>query len=432
MEPGHEILKDPVHGYIKLYDHERKIVDTSVFQRLRRIKQLTVVDYAYPGAVHTRFSHSLGVMHVAGIFTQELMDKIPGISPDERRKYYYLMRLWGLVHDIGHGPFSHLFDDEILSRHGLDHETLGAKIVSEHPDISNTPLPEGISVESLSSMMRSGEEWPMNRAIGGSAVSEQILSYVATGPYSADLIDYLLRDSLFTGAGYGAVDWRRLIALSYPCENRLVLDSRAEDALDSFLLARLFMFTTVYYHRTVRAFYHIARQYLRELNAQDFFGKYIDSYAGYARLDEDVLYSEMADTRSELGLMLLDRKNPYSTVEDKPLKIEHGLVAEYLDGESMTRSLSQAMAAKGKSLPEDAFFIDTPMIAFNPMLQERTVHFRDLSGDLRDRDVWETRWGRLSEQMGVARLYIHDNYTDDRQDLKDAFLKPGTRPRTFL
>jgi hypothetical protein len=432
MEPSHEILKDPVHGYIKLYDYERKIVDTPIFQRLRRIKQLTVVDYAYPGAVHTRFSHSLGVMHVAGVFTQELMDKIPGISPDERQKYYYLMRLWGLVHDIGHGPFSHLFDDEVLGRLKLDHETLGARIVSEYPRISNIQLPEGISVESLSSMMKSGEEWPMNGTIGGSGISEQILSYVATGPYSADLIDYLLRDSLFTGAGYGAVDWRRLIALSYPYENRVVLDSRAEDALDSFLLARLFMFTTVYYHRTVRAFYHIAGRYLRELNDRSFFDKYTTSPAEYAKLDENVLYSEIVSTGSELGLMLLDRKNPYSTVEEKPLKIEHELVAEYLDGESMTRSVSQAMAGKGKNLSEEAFFIDTPMIAFNPMLQEPTVHFKDLSGEVRDRNVWETRWGRLSEQMGVARLYIHDNYTNHKQDLRDAFLKPSTRPKTHF
>jgi len=77
MEETHEILKDPVHGYIKLYTHEKAIMDKPIFQRLRNVKQLTGADYAYPGAVHTRFSHSVGVMHVAGIFAEALLSKIP-------------------------------------------------------------------------------------------------------------------------------------------------------------------------------------------------------------------------------------------------------------------------------------------------------------------------------------------------------------------
>jgi HD superfamily phosphohydrolase len=158
-EPDHEILKDPIYGYIKLYEHEKQIVDTPVFQRLRRTKQLSVVDYVYPGAVHTRFSHSLGVMHVAGVFTQQLLGRAEGISTGEQERCYYLMRLWGLVHDIGHGPFSHLFDEEILATQNSTHEIKGSEIVEQHPDISRVRLPAGITVELLSDMMQSMEEW---------------------------------------------------------------------------------------------------------------------------------------------------------------------------------------------------------------------------------------------------------------------------------
>jgi hypothetical protein len=255
-------------------------------------------------------------------------------------------------------------------------------------------------------------------------MAEQILSYVATGHYSADIIDYLLRDSLFTGAGYGAVDWSRLIALSYPQGNRVALDSRAEDAFDSFLLARLFMFTTVYYHRTVRAFYQIARRYLRELKDQGFFKQYLDTIEGYSSLDEGLLYSEMARTRSKLGLMLLDRKNPYSKFEEARLGISDPLVARFLDGPFMKGLVLDAMRGKWTDPPEEAFFVDTPKIALNPItrpMQDKTVLFKKSDGTVEERDVWNTRWGKLSEQMGVVRLYIHDDFSQYRELLKGAF-----------
>jgi HD superfamily phosphohydrolase len=426
MELEYEILKDPVHGYVKLYDHEKKIVDTPIFQRLRRIKQLSVADYVYPGAVHTRFSHCLGVMHVAGVFTETLLQKIPDISQTEREKYFYLMRLWGLSHDLGHGPFSHLFDDEILVSRNKDHETLGAKIVKEDPSIAGIKFPCDISAEQLSSIMTSQEDWPLKEPLGKTGVSEQIFKYVCTGAFSADIIDYLLRDSLFTGAGYGDVDWQRLVFLSHPVGNRVLLEPKAEDAFDSFLLARLFMFSTVYYHRTVRAFAKIAGWFLRDLDTVGFFKEYIDDSKAYSRLDESILVPKMAEGTSKFGLALLERKSPYSTIDEMPLNITEPDQAQYLDGEIMTKAVRDAMGTSAANLPEESFFVDTPKIELNPMLYEQKIGFRgrESNEEPRDRDIRLTRWGVLSPAVGVARLYIHDDQASLVKTIRDAFRNP--------
>lgn len=89
----YEIIKDPILGYIKIFEHEKIIIDTPIFQRLRRVKQNTGVHYAYPCATHTRFSHSLGVMHIAGLFIENLLEKISQISERDKKEYYYKMRL---------------------------------------------------------------------------------------------------------------------------------------------------------------------------------------------------------------------------------------------------------------------------------------------------------------------------------------------------
>lgn len=434
MEEPPEILKDPIHGYIRVYPHERRIIDTSIFQRLRHVKQLTAVDYAYPGAVHTRFSHSIGVMHVAGIFAESLLEKIPGLSKSKKQHYYHLMRLWGLVHDIGHGPFSHLFDDVVLAPKSSSHETLGAKIVETHRDMSDIKLPYGITNSELSSIIQSSEEWPLADQLGKGPTTARIFRYICTGAYSADIIDYLLRDSLFTGAGYGAIDWQRLIGLSQPEKNRVVLSYKAQDAFDSFLLARLFMFSTVYYHRTVRAFTKIAGWFLGDLNTRKppFFDKYLaNQYEKYSQLSDAVLVPEMSNGTSQFGKMLIYRRSPYSTVDEIPLPIMSIAQSEYLEADNMTRAVSEAT---GLDLPQEAFFVDTPKIQLNPMLREQKISFKEVDGKIRERNVRETRWGELSMQMGVARLYIHDDYVKHARKLRKAFRAPRRfrRTKTFF
>jgi len=227
-------VKDPIHGYIELSEAERAVLDTWPVQRLRRIRQLAMAHLTYPGAEHSRFQHSLGAMHLSGLFGERLRDL--GLIDEEDLK---LLRLAGLLHDIGHGPFSHLFE-ELLERRGLSHEELGRRIIVETV-VADVLGDYGFNPEKVADLS-------VGRLRG-----RGFLNQVVAGQFSADTLDYLVRDSYYTGVEYGRVDVRRLIDSVDVLDNILSMDMAALYALEAFLIARYEMFKAVYFHRTVRA-----------------------------------------------------------------------------------------------------------------------------------------------------------------------------------
>ena len=124
MRMAHLDIIDPIHDFVRVYDNELKIIDTPIFQRLRRIRQLSGAHLIYPGAQHTRFEHSLGVMHIASMAGQALAEK-GVVSSDDIQN----LRLASLLHDIGHGPFSHLFEEIFEEKRKISHEDLGRDII---------------------------------------------------------------------------------------------------------------------------------------------------------------------------------------------------------------------------------------------------------------------------------------------------------------
>jgi len=430
MGPKYEIIKDPIHGYIKIFDHEKDIIDTPIFQRLRRIKQDTAVHYAYPCATHTRFSHALGVMHIAGIFTEKLLEEVK-VSNTRKKRYYYLMRLWGLTHDIGHGPFSHTFDDVVLKKYNTDHEKFGAKILRESTQLPRTVKPENsieISLDEVASLfeVKSLEEWPLKRRIGRSDVKETIFYYVCRGPYSADIMDFLPRDSYFTGAGYGNIDWKRLILLSSPIKDKVVLDPRGEEAFDSLLLARLFMFSAVYYHRTVRAAVKVISDFLEESMAKlDDFREFIENIDKFADLDEELLLSHPDLRDSVYRRQLVERKIPYSRYEEESVKIENLLVSPKGYANKLTEETRDRLPRNLRNLPEEAFFIDAPTFKIDPRFgeQESFIFLADprSQNGYRLRRVWETTWGRLQREVIILRLFIHEEYQKYENEIIQSF-----------
>ncbi len=227
-------IKDPIHGYIELSEAERGVLDTWPLQRLRRIRQLAMAHLTYPGAEHSRFQHSLGAMHLSGLFGERLRD-LALIDGDDVE----LLRLAGLLHDVGHGPFSHLFE-ELLRRRGLSHEDLGRRIIVETvvADVLGDYGFKPLEVSELSV---------------GRLPGRGFLNQVVAGQFSADTLDYLVRDSYYTGVEYGRIDVRRLIDSVDVLDDVLSMDMTALYALEAFLIARYEMFKAVYFHRTVRA-----------------------------------------------------------------------------------------------------------------------------------------------------------------------------------
>ncbi|MGC8870619.1 MAG: HD domain-containing protein, partial [Brevinematia bacterium] len=157
-------IKDPVHGYIKLTELEQNIIDTNEFQRLRRIKQLSGAHFAYPAAIHTRFCHSLGASHLAGYISDLFISK-KILSKDDAQR----IRVAALLHDIGHGPFSHLFEEVIYSKRNITHEDLTKRIIKE-TSIKDILENYGLSPQNISDLStgQSKKDPPfMNEIIGG-------------------------------------------------------------------------------------------------------------------------------------------------------------------------------------------------------------------------------------------------------------------------
>jgi len=219
-----KIIKDPVHGYIEMEDFALKLLDSPVLQRLRYVRQLGFSFLVYPGANHTRFEHSLGTMFLADVACRRFQ-----LTEDERR----LVVSAALLHDIGHGPFSHASEPLMEQYLHRTHDEIRPVI-----DTATGNLLTGAGVDS--------EE--LSLVVDG----KHPLSSIIHGDFDVDRMDYLLRDAYYTGAPYGTVDAQRLIRhlIRYP--DGTVLDENGVNAAESLLIARTLMRPTVYYHHVSR------------------------------------------------------------------------------------------------------------------------------------------------------------------------------------
>lgn len=228
-------IADPIHKFIRFTDLEKKIIDSSVFQRLRRIKQLAGAHLVYPSAQHSRFEHSLGTMHVAGLAGDHLFSL--GVIDKESIQE---LRVASLLHDIGHGPFSHLFEEALKVTGNKNHETLGADIIRK-TELNDILSAFGYSAKTISEI-----------SFGNSKV--KFKNEIISGSLSADLMDYLPRDGFFTGVEYGKVDYNRIInSFRVTDKQSLALDISSFYSFESMIISRFEMFRAVYFHKTVRS-----------------------------------------------------------------------------------------------------------------------------------------------------------------------------------
>jgi HD superfamily phosphohydrolase len=229
-------ITDPIHRYIRFSETEREIVDTVIFQRLRGIRQLAGAHLVYPSAQHSRFEHSIGTMHIAGYAGETLLSK--GYFGDEDKVQQ--LRLAALLHDVGHGPFSHLFEEVLMEKHNMNHEDMGKQIISRS-EISDILGKHGYNSSDICKL-----------SFGQSNI--QFFNEIISGALSADMMDYLPRDSLFTGVEYGKIDYHRLISsFEVTSDGHLAINKSALYSLESMLISRYEMYKAVYFHKTVRS-----------------------------------------------------------------------------------------------------------------------------------------------------------------------------------
>lgn len=227
-------IVDPIHDFIRVNYAELKIIDSPIFQRLRRIRQLSGAHLTYPSAQHSRFEHSLGVMHIAGQAANALKEK-GHLKSDQIGE----IRLAALLHDVGHGPFSHLFEEILETKKKISHEEIGKKIIQES-EIGDILSKTGYDKKKI---VKLAFGYPKYRFV----------NEIISGSLSADMMDYLQRDGYFTGAEHAKIDHKRIIQSMDVFKTKLALEKSALYSFESMILSRYQMFKAVYFHKTVRA-----------------------------------------------------------------------------------------------------------------------------------------------------------------------------------
>lgn len=274
---GIALIADPIHSYITFTipgtnppyppleneKTEKDLIDSAWMQRLRNIYQLQSARWVFPSAEHSRFQHSLGAMHIAGRFGRHLYPTLKATIKDCPSEAYIeeLLRTTALLHDVGHGPFGHFFDENVLNGYNETHETVGQKIIIRElgeiiKGIRRSPNGafdpgEELRPEYVAFLIGKGPY-----AIPSTEDIPRWLLFIQpllSGIYTVDNMDYVLRDSFMCGVAIGPVDIDRLIHYTFFTDKGLSLHRSGLSALNMFLNARLYMYANVYYHRTTRA-----------------------------------------------------------------------------------------------------------------------------------------------------------------------------------
>lgn len=325
-------IRDPLYGFIDFTDWEKQIIDHEAFQRLRRIRQLGLTDMVYPGATHTRFEHSLGVMHLATLMFDAIVKKPENMKIlNEELRYdksglkieRQLIRLAALLHDIGHAPFSHA-SEELMPKNNktgkqYTHENYTTAFI-EGPlksVIENNQRNKNcrITAKEVAALIEGNKDVLGERAFWKVIISSQL---------DADRSDYLLRDSYHIGVKYGIYDHARLLntlALGIKSKSQVVLGINKDDLhiAESIIIARYRMFSQVYFHKTIRAFdYHLEKAMKRVLIDEKLPSpKELDEFM---KLDDNVLWASFQKNNTDPNCKtILNRtdfiKKVYSTPE---------------------------------------------------------------------------------------------------------------------
>jgi len=247
-----KIINDPVYGFINIPgDFVFDLIEHPWFQRLRNIKQLGLTSFVYPGATHSRFQHGLGALHLMNMAIATLRSKDVIISAEEEEATLIAI----LLHDAGHGPFSHALENSIIN--GISHEDISLLLMKKLDEQYNGRLSLAIEIFT-------------------GAYPRRFLHELITGQIDMDRLDYLRRDSFFTGVIEGSVGSDRIIRMLNVVDDRLVVDEKGIYSLEKFLIARRLMYWQVYMHKTVLSSESLLVKILKR--AKELAGAGIDVY----------------------------------------------------------------------------------------------------------------------------------------------------------
>jgi len=342
-------IKDPVHGYVYITEEEKEIIDSYPVQRLRRLRQLAGAEYVYPGANHTRFEHSVGVMYLAGRAVEN-----PHIAQEMSEDETEMVRIAALLHDVGHGPFSHIFE------YLLDEE-LG----KTHEDVTLWVITNGELKDRLKTIGYSPQE------IGKLAIGtlhkpkKAFLDQIISSAVDVDKLDFVVRDTYHTGAEYGYVDIFRVIhALDVLGEN-LAVDLGSLSALESFIIARIESFKSIYFHRVGRAAQIMLAMAMEKANEELGFTRF-KTPEEYLAMDDYTAWTMLKNCKKSSGIIKnLEGRKMLKCAYERTFYEKDAVISNIFSQEAH-RSQLQADIAKKAEVETEAVIIDVPTVPSVP------------------------------------------------------------------
>lgn len=391
-------IKDPLYGYIRLTDRERRVIDTVPVQRLRRIRQLSGAEYVYPAANHTRFEHALGTMYLAGVLAEALPVELAKDDIEE-------LKIAALLHDVGHGPFSHIFDQFLIKQYGKTHEDVTTWIINSS-SIKDALQDEGLNSSDLA------------RLSVGKLHDKQkpFLDQIISSTVDVDKMDFIPRDSYHTGAGYGQADVFRLIYTMGVFEGNLAVGVTALPTLETFLLARLESFRAIYFHRASRAVQIMLVRALElakdEIGVIDF--KYPDEYL---RLDDYVVWSMLKATEDSKSILQdIEKRRLLKCAFEKTFFTKDETVTSLFTNEAVRHQIETEIARKA-NVDSSRVIIDVPSLPSVPYSHSIGSEPMDVPifDESRTREKTPKKLAEISRVIDVLRVIMNiiRIYTDE-------------------
>jgi hypothetical protein len=397
-------IKDPVHGYVYITEAEKQLLDSYPVQRLHRLRQLAGSEFVYSGANHTRFEHSIGVMYLAGKLTEN-----QNLSQLLSEEEIQIVRMASLLHDVGHGPFSHVFEHLLVKFLNKTHEDM-TKWLIQKSELHDIISELGYDADAVAKLAV-GE-----LRIQGKAFLDQVIQSAV----DVDKLDFVVRDTYHTGAEYGYVDVFRLIHMLDVLGENLAVDVGALSALESFVLARLESFRSIYFHRVGRAAQIMLatamEQAKDELGLVDY-----DSPEDYLALNDYTVWTKLKECEKSRGIMEnLERRKLLKCAYDRTFYAREKMVPSIFSVDEIRDQMRNKIASEAGVEPE-AVVIDVPTVPSVP------YHHSDLLEPMEIPVFQKTRTGekiplRLSDIssvfdvlkgfINILRVYTDEKYVD--------------------
>ena len=408
-------IRDPIHGAVAVDPSERSVVDHPFVQRLRGIRQLGFSHLPFPGATHTRYNHSLGVMHLAGRAYDACFRDKPFATREARRAYRHCVRLAALCHDLGHAPFSHAAEFAMPPLRELGITCYDPELVAHRIDERATHEDYTIAIltrSSLADTIRANFNFTpehVARLVSHEVAIEDdffvydgydlryLLSQLISSDLDADRLDYLVRDSYFTGARYGQTDVNWLIShmgryVDPDGRVSLSLDRRALYAFDDFMIARFHMFVMVYFHQKSVAYEEMLKLYMQS-GVCDY--RLPADLTAYRKTDDAHLMAHLRDSQDDWARRI---------VEFDPIKVVFesvGVGAEQKLNEANARL--RAAGIKGFAVPGHGVVYGQRKPGMPPIyVVDRTHNL----GHVEPVDEATGIFERYQDERCVGRLYV--------------------------